>query len=64
MKFSAYWVSGEAEKVAVTPAKFDETDLTEDSDWTEAHQNVDPAMPHGFVCWNDAATEIRRRLRG
>ena len=64
MKFSGYWVSGDAEKIVVTPAKFDETDLTEDSDWTKAHQNVEPALPHGFVRWEDAVTEMRRRLKG
>ena len=49
MQFSGYWVSGNTEKIVVTLAKFDTNDLTRDSDWTEAHQNAGPAMPHGFV---------------
>ena len=36
-------------KIEVTAGEFDETELSEHSDWTEALQNEDPDYPHGFL---------------
>ena len=49
MKFSGYWVSAKDEVVTALPDIFDETDLTAESSWTEAHQNEEPTYPAGYV---------------
>lgn len=49
MKFSGYWVSAKNGVVTALPDVFDETDLTAESNWTEAHQNEEPTYPAGFV---------------
>ena len=49
MKFSGYWVSAKDGVVTALPDVFDETDLTAESNWTEAHQNEDPTRPAGYV---------------
>ena len=64
MQFSGFWVAGDKTKVGVTPAVFDETELSEASKWKAAHQNEDPALPHGFVEWADAVADMERRLNG
>jgi len=64
MKFYGCWVSGNKSKVVVMPAEFDDTDLSEVSNWKEAHQNEEPKLPHGFVNWNDAVANMERRLNG
>ena len=73
MKFQGYWVASQDSKLSVSPAEFDETDLTEASNWTEAHQNEDPTLPHGFTDpgrvlaevaarWLSAHPEVQRQL--
>ena len=64
MQFPGYWISGNANSVIITRYPFDDTELTEASDWKEAHQNSDASLPHGFVRWSDALVDIERRLNG
>ena len=42
MQFPGWWVFGVGDAVWVLPTDFDDTELTAESDWTEAHQNGDP----------------------
>jgi hypothetical protein len=49
MKVPGYWVASTGSGVKVSRTVFDETDLTAESKWTQAHQNDDPALPHGFT---------------
>ena len=49
MKFDGYWVSKVDGTVSVIAGEFDETELTEESNWTEAMQNEEPTYPHGFI---------------
>ncbi len=49
MQFSGFWVSQSEQDVIVTRTAFDETDLSDTSNWTEAWQNEDPTHPHGFI---------------
>lgn len=49
MKFDGYWVSKVDGTVNVIAGEFDETELTEVSNWTEAMQNEEPTYPHGFI---------------
>lgn len=64
MQFSGYWISGDANEIVITRHSFDDTELSETSDWKEAHQNSDASLPHGFVRWSDALADIERRLNG
>ena len=49
MQFGGYWVSPGRDKIEVTAGVFDDTDLSDHSDWKEAWQNEDPDHPHGFL---------------
>lgn len=49
MRFGGYWVSAVRGKIEVTAGEFDDTDLSDHSDWKEAWQNEDPDYPHGFL---------------
>lgn len=49
MKFDGYWVSKVDGTVSVIAGEFDETELTQESDWTEAMHNEEPTYPHGFI---------------
>ena len=49
MKFAGAWISKLPGGVRVDFATFDETDLTETSNWKEAHQNADPCLPAGYI---------------
>ncbi len=64
MQFPGFWISGDAHEIVITSTNFDDTELTEHSDWKAAHQNDDPALPHGFVQWEDAVLDMQRRLKG
>lgn len=63
MQFPGWWVEGDEKGVKITPYMFDDTELSETSDWTEAHQNDDPRLPHGFVAWDSTVADVRKRLR-
>lgn len=49
MRFPGAWVSKSDGGVAVMFTGFDETELSDHSNWTEAWQNEDPSLPAGFV---------------
>ena len=61
MKFHGHWVATQDSRLVVTPNEFDETDLTPASNWSEAHQNDDPALPHGFIDPARVIAEVARR---
>lgn len=62
MQFGGWWVHGDEKGVGITPHLFDETELSEASNWREAHQNEDPAAPHGFIDWSAALSDVEKRL--
>lgn len=64
MKFPGYWVETRGLAIRLTPDVFDETDLTEVSNWTEAHQNEDPSVPHGFTDAARLMAEVAERWLG
>ena len=49
MRFNGYWVSADASNPEVSIGEFDETDLSDHSNWKEAWQNDDAANAHGFI---------------
>jgi hypothetical protein len=49
MRFDGYWVSKVDGTVNVIAGEFDETELTQESNWTEAMQNEEATYPHGFI---------------
>ena len=49
MQFPGYWISVQDGVVTASPSTFDDTDLSQSSNWTEAHQNEDPAYPAGYI---------------
>jgi len=49
MKFDGYWVSKVDGTVNVIAGEFDETELTQESNWTEAMQNEEATYPQGFI---------------
>lgn len=62
MQFPGWWIDGDENGVKVTPHVFDETELSEASDWREANENADPQAAHGYVDWAAAIADARRRL--
>lgn len=62
MQFPGYLISSDGDKVTITRTIFDDTQLSEESDWKEAHENDDANAEHGYVVWSDALTDIERRL--
>lgn len=62
MQFPGYWVANEGKAIRVEKTTFDETDLSESSRWTEAHQNAEPGMPSGYVSPSRVIQEVARRL--
>jgi hypothetical protein len=61
MNFPGYWVETRGLAIRLTPDVFDEMDLTEASNWTEAHQNEDPSVPHGFTDAARLMAEVAER---
>jgi hypothetical protein len=49
MQFPGYWISEQDGVVTASPGTFDDTELSESSNWTEAHQNEDPEYPAGYI---------------
>jgi len=49
VRFSGYWVSSDQGKIEVSAREFDDTDLSDHSDWKEAWQNEDPEFAHGYL---------------
>jgi hypothetical protein len=56
LRIPGYWVASEDGKIMVTLGEFDDTELSDHSKWTEAWQNEDPSLPHGFI---DPLTMLR-----
>ncbi len=49
MQLPGYWVSNAESTIEVSVGKFDDTDLSDVSNWTEAWQNEEGDSPHGFL---------------
>ena len=49
MQLPGYWVRNNGSNVEVSLGKFDDTELSEISNWTEAWQNEESDSPHGFL---------------
>jgi hypothetical protein len=64
MKFHGYWVSKETGKISVTSGEFDDTELSDHSDWKEAWQNADPDAAHGFLDPLAMLHDISKRIVG
>ncbi len=62
MQFPGWWVGGDSDRITITKAIFDDTELSESSNWKKAHQNDDASFAHGFVEERDMLLEVRRRL--
>jgi len=62
MIFPGAFVSKTEDGVHVLFTVFDDTDLSESSQWTEALQNEDPTMPAGFVHPGMIIAETARRF--
>ena len=56
LRFLGYWVALADGKIVVTMGELDDTELSDHSKWTEAWQNEDPSLPHGFI---DPLTMLR-----
>lgn len=48
----------------MTAGEFDETDLSDHSDWKEAWQNEDPDHPHGFLDPLSMLHDVSKRIAG
>ncbi len=64
MRFSGYWVSGDQGKIEVSAGVFDDTDLSDHSDWQEAWQNEDPEYAHGFLDPLSMLHDVSKRITG
>jgi hypothetical protein len=64
MRFGGYWVSAERDNLEVAAGEFDDTDLSDHSDWTEAWQNEDPEYAHGFLDPLTMLHDLSKRITG
>ncbi|MGE8143273.1 hypothetical protein ACQKOE_14960 [Novosphingobium sp. NPDC080210] len=64
MRFGGYWVSAVQGKIEVTAGEFDDTELSDRSDWQEAWQNEDPDYPHGFLDPLTMLHDISKKIAG
>ena len=64
MRFGGYWVSAERDNLEVVVGEFDDTDLSDHSDWTEAWQNEDPGYAHGFLDPLTMLHDLSKRITG
>ncbi|MEJ6010461.1 hypothetical protein [Novosphingobium aquae] len=64
MKFQGVWVSSDQGKVSIAASDFDETELSDHSNWQEAWQNDDPDAPHGYLDSLAMLQDISRRIVG
>lgn len=62
MQYPGWWISGDKSKATIIRSTFDETELSETSGRTEAHQNEDPEGPNGYLRWAASLAEVERRL--
>lgn len=64
MRFWGYWVSAVRGKIEVTAGEFDDTQLSDHSDWQEAWQNEDPDYPHGFLDPLTMLHDVSKKIAG
>ena len=64
MRFNGYWVSADASNLEVSIGDFDDTDLSDHSDWKEAWQNEDPEYAHGFLDPLTMLQDVSKRIIG
>jgi hypothetical protein len=64
LKFSGYWVTSQQGNTEVTIGEFDDTELSDHSNWTEAWQNEDPSAPHGFIDPFAMLHEVSAKIAG
>lgn len=64
MRFNGYLVSADASKLEVCIGDFDDTDLSDHSDWKEVWQNEDPGYAHGFLDPLTMLQYISKRIIG
>ena len=64
MRFWGYWVSAERDDLEVVAGEFDDTDLSDHSDWKEAWQNEDPEYAHGFLDPLTMLHDLSKRITG
>jgi hypothetical protein len=64
MRFEGYWVSAERDNLEVAAGAFDETELSDHSDWKEAWQNEDQEYPHGFLDPLTMLHDLSKRITG
>lgn len=62
MQIPGWWIEGDRSGIRITPALLDDTELSETSGWTEAHQNEDATLAHGFTKPDALLRDVRRRL--
>ncbi len=64
MRFDGNWVSADASNIEVSIGDFDDTDLSDHSDWKEAWQNEDPGYAHGFIDPLTMLQDVCKRIVG
>jgi hypothetical protein len=64
VQFAGYRVAGAVNDIEVVGTIFDETDLSDTSNWQEAWQNEDPAEDHGYVDPLSMLQDVCRRIAG
>ena len=64
MRFGGYWVSAGRDNLEVAAGEFDDTDLSDHSDWKEAWQNDDQGQPHGFLDPLTMLHDLSKKITG
>ena len=64
MRFEGYWVSAERDNLEVSAGEFDDTDLSDHSDWKEAWQNEDLGHSHGFLDPLTILHDLSKKITG
>lgn len=64
MRFEGYWVAAERDNLEVSAGAFDETELSDHSDWKEAWQNEDQEYSHGFLDPLTMLHDLSKRITG
>jgi hypothetical protein len=64
VRFGEYWVSAVQGKIEVTAGEFDDTELSDHSDWQEGWQNEDPDYLHGLIDPLTMLHDISKKIAG
>jgi hypothetical protein len=64
LRFGGYLVSAERDNLEVVAGEFDDTDLSDHSDWKEAWQNEDQGQPHGFLDPLTMLHDLSKKITG